>query len=394
MSEISGSIAVWCKPANGAQSEIEAHFNYWHMTGDAQFKPTDGSKAVDFIEIGVLLDDPWTVEAIKIYLPIKVDRSSIEDCSTYFQEVSIAQGIFNEVLATAGPKAIGPKFIELSRGGGHTFARVHEFALDGKSLCRQEVLLEDKGDGTIITISEVALKEARDAATSSGRSYFRLRAYFRNGQSNPFIRTISTPDKLLQSSYDEIEYLDFRVNEARTLPDTIEQAMRIDRRIGEVKVKLIAFLTAVPVKSDLTTQSSQSHKMRLLEHKLWKNYVRGEIPIGMMVYHWKREAQRTHAGSASVAQEVTDFTAFVKLSTKRASKKIWLAYLIVTFLIGLLGNLLAGYIQNIIANRDISRSVQTMPSVNDGSRASAEADANTSAPGTVPTAKNMIKSGE
>jgi hypothetical protein len=397
MGDLSGSIAVWCEPVAHAQSEIEAHFNYWHLTGDAQFKPSDGSKVADFVEVGVLVDDPQMVESTKIYLPLKLDRSGLADCSQHFQETSIAQGIFNEVLRAAAPSNSGPQFIELSRANSQIFARVHVFALNDNMLSANELTLEDKGEGILLTITSLALAEAREAAANvGGRAYFRLRAYIRNDQSNPFIQSIATPDSHLQSSYDEIEYLDFRVNEARTLPTPIQQAMRIDRRSGSIQLKLIAFLTAIPVTSELTVSNTPSHKMRLLEHSLWKKYAPGGIPEGMMVYHWKRDTGRGVSLSghqSSLPTEVTDFTAFVKLITRRSSKKIWQRYLIIAFAIGLLGNLVAGVIQSLFEKHPISVTglLAGGKKTADVESVSSESSNDESSPAAIPDKKNVLR---
>jgi hypothetical protein len=338
------SLGVWCKPKNSqANAEIEAHFNYWRIAGDKAFKPSDGTTAVDFIEVGVLIDDASQIELIRIFAPIYVDPQLVADCSEQFEDVEIAQGIFNEVLKVTGPAITGPRCVELLRADGSIFARVHSFALTDGMIGPAELSVVHQDGGSLLTIEPAALADAAAVAKPGEPTYFRIRIYVAPQTENPIVRVLPTPDKLLQSSYDEIEYLDFRVNEARTLPDAVEQQMRADQGAGIVRTRLIAFLAAVPVKSQLSVSNSPSHKMRLLEHDLWNGYVPGGIPHGMVVYHWKREAGRTRQSTStspeSGAPDVRDFTAFVKLQTKQASNGIWIAYLIVAFLIGIAGNL-------------------------------------------------------
>src|SRR3546814_21136594 len=57
----------------------------------------------------------------------------------------------------------------------------------------------------------------------------------------------------------------------------------------------------------------------------------------MGVYHWKRES---HAQAP-----ISDFSAFVKLQTRRSNREILLIYLVIAFIFGLAGNLAASGIQ-------------------------------------------------
>jgi hypothetical protein len=126
--------------------------------------------------------------------------------------------------------------------------------------------------------------------------------------------------------------------------------MRHDMANGHVVIERLAFLTAVPVLSELSVSDTQFHKNRLLEHGLWSKYVPGGIPKGMMVYHWRKEK----------ATGLEDFTAFVKLQTRRTSWVILLIYLAIAFLFGVAGNLTASAIE--YWYQDSSRNTINAPS--------------------------------
>ncbi|MCA0015022.1 hypothetical protein LB561_19810 [Mesorhizobium sp. B292B1B] len=348
------SLAVWCKPKQQtATTTIEAHFNYWRIAGDANFRRSDTQSTSDFIEVGILVDDPTQIDSIRVFIPFEVERTAVTDCSTYFTTADIAQGIFNELLRGVGVANSGPRSVELLRGDNSVFARVHSFTKSNSGIVTKELDLEKRDNGTLLTISDHVLNDA-SALYGHGPSpaYFRLRIEIRDVESNPLIRVISTPDRLLQSSYDQIEYLDFRLNEARTLPDPLELDMRKERGAG-VKMRLVAFLTAIPVQSEISISNTASHKMRLLEHDLWNAYMPGGIPEGMVVYHWKRTTSvpSDPTLASEFTGEIGDFTAFVKLRTRRSSVQIWVAYLLVAFVFGVLGNLAANLIQSCIDGR-------------------------------------------
>jgi len=339
------SIAVWCAEFSGAaKTEYEVHANYWRLSGDADFVREAGNVS-DLLEIGVRVDDPGAVDHIGIFLPFKVSREEVEDCSKYFAGTAIAQGIFNDVLRVtmAGPG--GPRCIELSGPSG-PLCRVHCFSFNtGSGIAPEELDVQDEAYGTLLTIRRSALATAATAAAAApADAYFRLRVPTAGGG----LLTVLRPrDHALQSGYEVIEYIDFRLNEARTLPTTVETRMR-GAGTNAAELKLVAFLTAVPILSSITVSSSQSHKMRVLEHDLWTPYVPGRLPKDMMVYHWKRE--RGFIPDPTVALRVPgppiqDFSAFIKMSTRRTSRRTLVLYLAIAFIFGVLGNLCASLIE-------------------------------------------------
>jgi len=330
-----GTIAIWCVPrANSAPTDLEAHFNYWRIAGDPAFLAKARKTAEDFIEIGLLVTDITQIDKIHVYMPTRIHRTSVGDCAPYLAQSQFAQGIFNEVFKITAPVAGGSGCIELNDKPNNVFCRVHSFAKGSQGIEANELEIVEQHDGTVLTILPDAIQEASNHAAPSAPSYFRLRIHLKAGrEENPFVKVIQPHDRRFQSGFDEIEYIDFRMNEARTLPTAIEQRMRNDRaKGGEVAFKLIAFLTAVPVHSELSVSNTPSHKMRLLEQS-WNGYVASGIPDGMVVYHWKRHAP------------ISDFSAFVKLQTRRSGRKILLIYLVIAFIFGLAGNFAASGIQ-------------------------------------------------
>ena len=286
----------------------------------------------DFIEVGVLLKEPETVDRICLYVPHSVATTELTDCANYFARAPIAQGIFNEMLSATDPPQ--GRFVQL-RNSTKVFCRVHRFMRDNTSIDPTELTCDTIADGTLLTITSTALNEARkNALNDPAPVYFRLRIAGRSVE-QAFVRQIATPDRMLQSGFVQIEYIDFRVNEARTLPEQVEAKMSADSANVGVQLVLVAFLTAVPVQSELSSSNATPHKLRVLEHGLWSDYVPGGIPDGMVVYHWKRET----------ASSIRDFSAFVKLQTRRSGRWTLLKYLAFAFAFGVLGNMVASVLE-------------------------------------------------
>jgi hypothetical protein len=334
-----GSMAVWSflKVDAPADASAEVHFNYWRIAGDPTFKPTDNFPRRDFVEIGVLLTNAARVDSVRIYLPGQ--QWAIEDCGARFISPDIAQAIFNVQLTATVPGAPGPLRVELSRPNGTPFCRVYRFPLLHDEIDNTHLTRANLADGIELTIRRHALDEACWNLGEETPAYFRVRAYLPENAQSPFVKTIMPTDHFFQTGYEVVDYLDFRLNEARSLPTQVEELMRAGPG-AKVPHSLVAFLTAVPVQSDVTTNSTEAHKIRLLERDLWRNYVPGGIPEGMMVYHWK-----------TTAPPIEDFSAVVKMVTRVSHRKALIKYLLLAFCFGVAGNLTAAWMWDCIKTK-------------------------------------------
>ncbi len=337
-------MAVWCV-ANGdvSNSSMETHFNFWRIAGDKDFKGRPQSQPKDFLEIGLLIKNPSPVQQVNIYLPVGVEPQAIEDAGARLAQTSVAQGIFNEKLECTTTPA--PERIEL-RKDESIFCRVHKFIDDGDCLDSSHLSLKKFSDGSLLSIEKAAIESVSHQIKPDEQIYFRLRIYLPIGKTSPFIHVLTPLDRKFQSGFEEIEYIDFRFNELRTLPPQVENKIRADESNGKINIRLVAFLTAFPVHSELSASSVQWHKNRLLEHDPWNDYVPSGIPGGMVVYHWKKEEKEGNG--------VADFSSFVKLHTRRSGRKILLTYLVVAFLFGLLGNLAASGVASWFPNDNMA----------------------------------------
>jgi hypothetical protein len=321
------SMAIWCLAVPGAPApptSFEGHVNFWRIAGDPDFT-SRATDVEDFLEIGVMIGDIQKVDAVRIYVPMSLDESAVYDCSRYFRQESTAQGIFNEVVRSTTATPPNARAIELSGHQG-VFCRVHSFMMDGSQIHGSELTVEQTTSGTLISVTSAAVAEARRAANPGAPTYFRLRIMV--GQRSAFVEVIPPVDRLFQSAAEEIDYIDFRLNEARTLPSDIETMMR-QENASAVSLEKVAFLTAIPITSSISETSHDPYKLRVLEQDLWARYVPHSLPPHMMVFHWKRGGP------------VQDFSAFVKFGTRRSSWTIVWKYLGIAFAFGVLGNLFA-----------------------------------------------------
>src|SRR5688572_26155650 len=94
------SIAVWCVPRGAAGVQLEVHFNYWRVAL-ARRRPrlfTKRPASTDFAEIGIMIADVRSVDQLNLFIPSRIARAHIRDCSPFFLDKEVVQGIFNERL--------------------------------------------------------------------------------------------------------------------------------------------------------------------------------------------------------------------------------------------------------------------------------------------------------
>lgn len=336
-------MAVWCPVKDGHENaSVELHFNLWRLPRRGWWRKVRSWRwrdAADFIEVGVLLDRPGQIKEVCFFLPFSVEKSNIEDCGPWFREQKIAEGIFNENISVEIPPAHDGAYVELKINGG-IFCRVHQFEKTREAISESHLELKAVDHGTIVKIKQSAVDAPAHGISQDGKTYFRLRVSLPGSSANPFVQPIRPCDWALQSGFEAIELINFRLNEMRTLPGSVQNSLRSNGTATNAKVRLVAFLAAVPAISDMTSSNTPSHKSRTLEGDIWNNYVKGGFPEDVAVYHWKK-AKNLEGGE----DPIRDFSAFVKLKQRRAGLGTVTMYLFIAFAFGVFGNLAASWIE-------------------------------------------------
>ncbi|ATF18235.1 hypothetical protein [Phaeobacter gallaeciensis] len=322
------SIAFWCeRAAADAAVQTEFHVNLWHFSG---------TKRRDFIEIGVMPSDASALSAIRIFVPFPLQREDIQDLGPEFASTELAQGIFNETLSST--KKPNGKSVEL-KVGANNYCHVHLFSPEDGSIDPCELNVVEKDGGTLISITSMALGSlARQSNGNPESGYFRLRLLPPKHDTRPFVTAIKPKDRAWTSGFEEIEYIDCRLNEARTLPTSVEASADAAQH-GLADVSRIVFLAVVPVASSITSSHAEWHKSRLLETQIWKDYVPHGLEDGMVVYHWRKKFEDRGQNA------LQGFSAFVKLQTRKTSLMVIGIYVLVALALGVVGSLTASAVQ-------------------------------------------------
>ena len=337
------SVAVWTRGEEGDDQTHEVHINYWRLEGGEAYwlsrmkfcvckfvgrKFRAKTPKQDKLEFGFWVWAPNKVSEASIYLPLKLERGDIHDCADNFKRSEISQAIFNEPVTITHGAENAPVIVAKIDDEIYTSIFLFEKLPNG-NISEDELMIEEKGEGTQLTITSKAIKSAVAADDKSEKLYFRLRVRLHSG--SPFVSTIRPFDGALQSGYEEIDYIDFRINESRSLPRDVQESLRKSTS----KLRKISFLTAAPISLGLSSNDAPLHKMRVLESAVWGGYMKN-LPSHMMVYHWRKDWKDSTA--------ISDFTGFVKFAMRRSGRGRVLKYLFIFLLLSILSSWLAARI--------------------------------------------------
>lgn len=327
------TVAFWCeRSATLVDTGAEFHVNLWHFSN---------KKRSDFFEIGVLVDDPSALSSIKVFVPFDLASNQIRDLGVEFCEPNLAQGIFNEPVSPT--YSSNKRSVEL-QGAEGIYCGVHVFSPGTDGIDPKELVLEPLDGGTLLTITSVALQSlARQSSVTPRRGYFRLRIKSGKLNSRPFVTYIAPRDRGWTSGFDAIEYIDCRLNEARTLPRSVALAAESAPH-GVARTHRVVFLAVVPVVSAITSSHAEWHKSRLLENEIWMPYVPDGLDDGMVVYHWRK------IFAPEEIKPLQGFSAFVKLQTRKADFAIISLYVMISLMLGAMGSIVGSFALSFFAS--------------------------------------------
>jgi hypothetical protein len=337
------SVAIWgvaqkISEGTNQKASLNVHFNYWHVRS----QKAEANSASDFLDIGIMASNPTQLSHLCVYVPFKVTITEFEDLGPLFAKPIVASIIFNESLkATSSYNA---NYVELQNSKGDLHSRVYQFTKGSDGAPTQnELTLTSEASGTIINICQPALQNGSTGLSSGKDLYFRIRLRVAEKQGVHFVRTIKPVDAWLLSSFNNTEFLDFRLNEVRNLPRSVLQKMLLGSGSGEKapEISRVDFLVIVGEAAEVA-DGVECNKKRLLENELWDTYTKSKLgctdslPDGMVIYHWKKVAQNS--------LDIGDFSAFIKLKLRRSGLSLVCRYLIVIAIIGFLGSLIASVV--------------------------------------------------
>lgn len=329
------SFAIWHKKRlqTVEPSSAELHFNLWQFSSKK-----NGFQ--DFIDIGIKIEEIGAFESVKLFVPFLLNENDVRDLGrTIAKSQKLLTAIFNEFSTVGNENA---KLIEVtlrteSEQSSSELFKI--YIIDGNNIelehCEEGEGNRKVGVGTVISIDVSNIKNCDSIPV-----YLRIRIKFPSQEILGKILHQHVPkDSWLQSSTEKKEFVDFRLNEKRNLPKTIQE-LCVDNFL---KIKKIHFFLMREFADEPIMSDPLNSAYRVLESDTWSEYAceGANIQIDHMIaYHWK--------SSPSEKSHISSFTLSAKFGFQESSNwKIFIVIFMSLFL-GAVGGVFGNFATKII----------------------------------------------
>lgn len=301
------SLAFWLKnPSQDGDNntKVELHFNYWSLNNGA----------TNFLDIGILFKDVGNFDSINLYLPFNKDHIEYKPDlgKRVCENIVLVSAIFNspaKIDDHLENKGIYDFSFSTENGANplRFFTQILPAAND--SLGGVEIENSDHGSekGCLIKFPRDPL--FLDLKKDS-ENYFRFRIILKSNAHRGISQIYKAKDSFVTNHFEKTEMVDFRVNEARNLPEKIKANLNESSHLSRVHFFLIR-----EANSEYKMSHSEYSRCRILEDNLWNRYLEDDFfsrknQGQMLIYHWKTKSNE---------QRVDHFSAFAKFTRRNVT---------------------------------------------------------------------------
>ena len=282
-------------------------------------------KRKSYVDIAIRIRNVRASRSLNVYVPFAVSYEEIEDMSLRFEDTKILQATFSAAC------------IVDYRKNEHT----SEIAYNGKTMdivhiSTLEYQIKPLADGTLISIDLEKLMPYidNDEAYFIWRmphktldEIFKPRVNVKNvlGRLRDLITTPVISEKYGYS---------IRINESRLLPEEIT-------RIGVFhRQKLKKALITISVDESYELNDSGCYRIRRLEENLYKEYLPKNYKCeDVITYQWQQTRENNMQGH---------FNFYYSIARNSVSRGSMFLYVVLLLAIGIIGDLIAAWIQTLI----------------------------------------------
>ncbi|SES97495.1 hypothetical protein [Thorsellia anophelis] len=268
---MANSIAVWSDRQDvssvkqDAVAEIELHFNYWNLL-------TQQGKSNLSLDIGIKFKN--LSSELNVFLPINLPNNDayLDLGERLKDKQEVVSAIFNENLVIDANNSRTDNYFIVSKS--HASNDFFKWITDKPEICKLK-------NGTHLKFSP---NKYTIGINEYGYLRFRIQI---DGKNSDFLSTqIEPKDKILLSSEENIELIDFRVNEIRNLPVEI-----CNKIANSVEIQKIHYFIIRNIDVEYLMSDRDYVRCRLLEgDNIWGEYVKGNknrIDLDkMIIYQW------------------------------------------------------------------------------------------------------------
>ena len=270
-----------------------------------------------YVDVAVRIRGVKGTHDLNVYIPFGVSKAEIEDLSHHLKNKNVFCAVFTSRCILDYMKN---KYTSELAYHGKTVDLIH--------LSCTEYTLKSLAGGTLLTVSIDALLDFLD----NDEAYFIFRLPHKN-LNEIFKPQIDVTDAftrlrdLLTSPVVSEKYAcSVRVNEARLLPDEINQIGAFHRQ------KLNKAVVTLSLHEDYQVNDSNCYRIHRLEKDLYDHYAPAGFPCDEAItYEWNESKEKNLYGH---------FNFYFGIARDTISKSSMLVYMILLFIVSLMGNVL------------------------------------------------------
>ena len=270
-----------------------------------------------YVDVSVRVRGIKATHDLNLYIPFQVEKAEVEDLSHHLKNENVFRAIFSTRCILDYMKN---KYTSEMAYHGKTVDLVHLSCI--------EYTMKPLAKGTLLTVSIDALLDYLD----NDEAYFMFRLPYKNLDElfKPQIDVQGVfarlRDLLTTPVISEKYACSVRVNEARLLPDEINQIGSFHRQ------KLNKVVVTLSLQEDYQVNDSNCYRIHRLEKDLYGDYAPGGFPCDdAITYEWIESKAKNLYGH---------FNFYFGISRDTVSRSSMLLYMTLLFMVSLMGNVL------------------------------------------------------
>lgn len=325
------------KTETGKETEIDIHINLWRVNEKDSY-----TRIV--LDFGFMIYDIKNIKYLILYCPFYI--ASVNDLGkSLSKHPKIINAIFNEECEVVSN--IHPNRTKITKKGDD-FKQSHNeqdsFIL--YTLYDSLICYENKNKFSCIKIDLSNILSGNECNISSildqNKYYFRIRLLPKNNDFMNILKRENEHINILQdSSLRTTEIIDFRINDFRSVTETLkEEAYRLNTfNISSVHYLIMRNST------DEYISGADKYKSRILENEVWNDYIELSEENDIVAYHFKEISKKE--GSRNY---ITSFKNLSRFKYPLNVKKRLFRYLLIIVGISIFSNFLYDFLINFLCN--------------------------------------------
>ena len=319
------------------QSGIQVHLNFW--------------KLPDYNALDIGIEFPVLINGkVNIFINTQ-NKIEAKDITEILKIDTVINTVFNEFISTTSCPVL-TSCRKAERTLENSLNRSSEKSLDKSSKAFCLCCLSDpihickKNSGTLVTFS--ISNHRCDRRCGCSRQYIRLRLY------GDGIDKIYIKDKIPASKFEyytsKREFIDFRLNNARSLPQSL-----LEDGVSYPTLNKVRCFLMVESAEDLSLYSKNYKKVRAIEKENWSLYIKAVIPyiqdkdeedfFDRFTAKGRKKHRAILAYQWNADDPAIDFSLFAEIKRSEVSWRTFFFFLIMTTGFGLPPSILAPYVE-------------------------------------------------